>query len=160
MRTLVAAVADAGRPLAGLRLVVLSDRGLWLGEDGWLAEAAGVDDPITRVPLIAWDGAAWARRPGGAPDGLTNGPVSLLTAGPLLFDGDLAAAPPAHTASRAKGRHGGVSSAAIWRAEGTRVAWVAGAGTTVSPREPQPHAASAEEEALLERAATRLGGTP
>ncbi|MFT5583223.1 MAG: hypothetical protein ACI9VR_000801 [Cognaticolwellia sp.] len=137
---------------AGLRVVITSDHGEFLGEHGILRHGRYLYEENNRVPLLVWDSA-------GSP-ALPEGPMSMLAARELILG-----QAPAERAVRAVAfpdplwteQSGGVlgteMSVAVWEGQG-KEHWIAGESMTVDltadPLEqaPTPAAPSAQ---VLER---------
>lgn len=135
----LAAVEAHGWADAGLRLVVVSDHGEFLGEHGLLRHGRYVWEPNVRVPILLWEAA-----PGGG-----DGPRLVLPPRPSVRDaGDAVrgrgwpvAPPPAASVAFpdptyyrwTEGRVGGSTSAAIWWSATEKLLWVDGQATLVDP---------------------------
>ena len=124
---LLAELERLGWTDAGLRLVVVSDHGEYLGEHDLFDHAVELYEPQQRVPLLVWDSD-------GSPP-LPPGPISAVHTYHLTLDGALPATllPVTATASRSRWfanlHHQGLGSTAVaaewdgttkWRADGAR----------------------------------------
>jgi hypothetical protein len=117
--TVLAAVLDTveayGWTSAGLRLIVVSDHGEFLGEHGLARHGRYLWEANSRVPLLAYDTQSEPRLP---PD-----PISALDVFDLVSTGHVASPAPAEAVAypdafwlqRSGGRVGGSTSVAIWR---------------------------------------------
>ena len=115
---------------AGLRIVITSDHGEFLGEHGILRHGRYLYEENNRVPLLVWDSA-------GSPT-LPEGPVSMLAARELLL-GQAPAARPVRAvafpdplwAAQSDGLLGTELSVAVWEGQG-KEHWIAGKTVAVN----------------------------
>jgi len=103
----------------GVRLVVTSDHGEFLGEHDMLRHGCFIYEPVTRVPLVFAD----TTRP---PVALPEGPLSALVAFHLARDGALPETLPL-PASVSRDRSGpfrpSADMAGLWRRGGEKLVW-------------------------------------
>jgi len=135
----LAAVDAHGWADAGLRLVVVSDHGEFLGEHGLLRHGRYVWEANVRVPVLVWE-----QGPGGAARAVPALPArpSVRDAGAVVR-GEPWPARAAPTASVAypdptyyrwtDGRVGGSTSAAIWWSDREKLLWMDGVASVVDP---------------------------
>ncbi|MED5373349.1 MAG: sulfatase-like hydrolase/transferase [Myxococcota bacterium] len=152
---------------AGLRVVVTSDHGEFLGEHGILRHGRYLYEENSRVPLLVWDSAGV--------EPLPSGPLSILEARELVLGQPLAghptravAFPDPLWAEQSGGVLGTELSAAIWGPQGEKELWVAGQSRAYHlDQDPQEHSGTPvpASEVMLERvqaaqnsAARQIGG--
>jgi hypothetical protein len=145
---------------AGVRLVVVSDHGEYLGEHGLLRHGVYLWEPNNRVPALFWssDGARVS----------FPSPFAAIDTYVLVRDGALP--PPSRPEAvgfpdpliieRSEGKFGNATSAAVWTGGGRKLAWQDGIAVAYDlgsdPHEERPIPLDPIEAVVVESVVARM----
>jgi len=126
LATLFAALKEAGRLDKGLRLVITSDHGEFLGEHNLLSHPTYTYEEVTRVPFVFYDNTLSSQP-------LLPPPLSALITHQLVLDGTLPTPlPEAQSVSREmpdRPIKPGANMVAQWQAGQPKLQWTEGRGS-------------------------------